>query len=184
MRICILSDERAFAHMLKLELEDLGHTVTVTAEPRRLSPAALYLIDRDRFSATPCGGRTLFYGRQLMGAGVLRRPFSLAALAAAVQTPPARGLQMTENAVILRGERIPLTAREHALLSCLVQAGGIPVSRRELYAAVWGGEAEQGDDGVVVVYLHYLRKKLERDGKKILYAVRGKGYTLREVSEE
>ena len=183
MRIAILSDERDFSHMLKLELEDLGYTVTVAADPRRLPSAALYLVDRDRFPVAPVGGRVLPYGRQLTGAGVLRRPFSLATLATAVQAPPARGLQMTEDAVILRGERIPLTAREHALLTCLVQAGGAPLSRRDLYAAVWGGE-DGSDDGVVVVYLHYLRKKLERDGKKILYAVRGKGYALREVSEE
>ncbi len=182
MRIAILSDERDFAHMLKLELEDLGHTVAILTDARRLPPVSLVLVDRDRFPQAAVSGRILSYGWDVSGADTLRRPFRLSALAAAVQEPPSHGLQMQKNAVLVHGERIPLTAREHALLSCLVQAGGKPVSRRDLYAAVWGGEGE-ADDGIVVVYLHYLRKKIERDGKKLLYAVRGKGYALRGVSE-
>lgn len=178
MRICILSDEVAFAHMLRLELEEGGHRVSVTADEGRLPTAELYIVDRDRYATPLPGGRVLAYGRQIAtGKDVLHRPFSLTALAAAVATPTAaRGLTLAEGAAILDGERIPLTGREHALLACLLGAGGAPVSRRDLFSAVWAGE---GDDGVVTVYLHYLRKKLERGGKKLLYAVRGRGYALR-----
>jgi two-component system OmpR family response regulator len=62
-----------------------------------------------------------------------------------------------------------------------MQAKGTPVTRAQLLAAVWG-EGET-DEGVVTVYLHYLRKKLERHGKKMIYAVRGHGYALREEEE-
>ena len=62
-----------------------------------------------------------------------------------------------------------------------MQAGGKPLSRRELLSAVWG--EDDVEEGVVTVYLHYLRKKLERGGKKMLYAIRGRGYALRMEEE-
>ena len=55
------------------------------------------------------------------------------------------------------------------------------MSREELLREVWG---EGQSAGVVNVYLHYLRKKLERGGNKLLYAVRGSGYALRLENKE
>lgn len=82
--------------------------------------------------------------------------------------------------MLLDGERIALTDREYACLQCLLAADGAPVSREELHRVVWQGEQ---DIGVVTVYLHYLRKKLERHGKRLIYAIRGRGYALRQGDE-
>lgn len=184
--VCILSTEKAFAHMLVLELEDRGMRVVHAAsvESAAQAEADCYLIDADAFSFAPCTGRTVLYGRRLADATVphvqLHRPFLLRTLYAAVSSGErVRGLALAEEeqAAYLDGERISLSEREYACLSCLYRASGAPVSREELLAAVWG--ADGADPGVVNVYLHYLRKKLERHGKKMIYAIRGRGYALR-----
>lgn len=184
--VCILSAEEAFARMLLLELEDRGlHAAHASSlEVAATTEADCYLIDADAFSFTPRTGRAVLYGRQLADAGSpcvqLHRPFLLRSLHAAVSGGSReRGLALAEGecAAFLDGERISLTEREYACLSCLYRANGAPVSRAQLLADVWG-EGET-DPGVVNVYLHYLRKKLERRGKKMIYAIRGRGYALR-----
>lgn len=184
MHICVVSREAIFSRMLKLELEDLGHPVVVAGEDGRLPAAELYVIDRDAYPSLAPNGAILPYGYTVNEAeGGLRRPFLLADLAGRLQAPAAeRGIRLTENGARLDGFPIALTERERALLACLVEAKGRPLSRRELLASVWGEET--ADDGVVTVYLHYLRKKLERGGKKMLYAVRGRGYALRLEEDE
>jgi two-component system OmpR family response regulator len=78
-----------------------------------------------------------------------------------------------------RGDtEIPLTAREFALLEHLVSAGGRVVSKTELLATVWGGQAHD-DPNVVEVYVGYLRRKIDQPfGRRSLVTVRGAGYRL------
>ena len=183
--VCILSNEKAFAAMLELELEDSGMRVAIcqTEAAAAVTEAGTYLVDADAFSFQPPRGRLVRYGRGLEDAPppgeLLHRPFLFSALRAAVGDSAARSLLLppNEQAVLLDGERIALTAREYACLACLWRAAGAPVSREQLLCEVWGGE--ETDPGVVSVYLHYLRKKLERGGKKRIYAIRGRGYALR-----
>ena len=73
----------------------------------------------------------------------------------------------------LRGERIRLTELEAALLSRLIAAEGEFVSRERLLSDVWG----DGDGGIVNVYIHYLREKIER-GEKIILSSRKLGYKI------
>ena len=42
---------------------------------------------------------------------------------------------------------------------------------------VWHGDA---DGGIVNVYIHYLREKLEDCGERVIIASRGRGYSLSE----
>ena len=79
--------------------------------------------------------------------------------------------------VVLMGEKIRLTEVEHRLLSELLSAQSVYVSREELLSKVWG---EGFDAGVVNVYVHYLRTKLERDGRKIILSSRKEGYGIDE----
>jgi two-component system OmpR family response regulator len=78
-----------------------------------------------------------------------------------------------------RGDtEIPLTAREFALLEHLICAGDRVVSKTELLAAVWGGQAHD-DPNVVEVYVGYLRRKIDQPfGRRSLVTVRGAGYRL------
>lgn len=76
----------------------------------------------------------------------------------------------------ISGRRVRLTEVEYKLLARLIRADGL-VSREELLESVWG---EGFDAGVVNVYVYYLRKKLEKDGKKVIISSRGEGYGIDE----
>ncbi len=188
--VCILSGEADFSCLLTYELEDRGLRVAQVCDAPAAAAvmAAVYLVDGDAFHFIPQSGRLVTYGRALStGQGeegeVWHRPFPLSALGTLLPGQSRRGLQLEPHgqAALLDGERIALTPREYACLACLFAAGGAPVSRADLLAAVWGNDA--GDVGVVPVYLHYLRKKLERRGKKLIYVIRGRGYALRQEEE-
>ena len=79
------------------------------------------------------------------------------------------------RSVYLFGEKIKLTDVEFRLLEALVTAEGDFVSRETLLASIWG---DGFDAGVVNVYIHYLRHKLERDGRKIILSSRKEGYGI------
>ncbi len=92
------------------------------------------------------------------GARLLRVPFDLYAFAdtcrAAISTTA-------------------LTPLEERLLALLRAAEGQPVSRETLMQALWGDE---GTEDKLNLYVHYLRKKLEADGVRRIFACRGRGY--------
>jgi two-component system OmpR family response regulator len=76
------------------------------------------------------------------------------------------------------GERIELTAKEFALLATLIQRPGQVFTRSVLLDAVWGGPVGT-QTNVVDLYVHYLRKKLDRDGGTTrIRTVHGVGYTF------
>ena len=188
--VCIVSRDPRFAQLLLLTAEECGHRVTVTDKEEDLPAASFYLIDADEFSVRPDRGRVILYGRTVKerplyseedGRVLLwHRPFSLAHLTAVLQNLPAeQGLMLMEKerSVLLDGRVIPLTGREYALLSCLYARRGSPVPREVILREVWG---DGGDDGLLQVYLHYLRKKLESDGRRRILSVRGEGYALGE----
>ena len=81
-----------------------------------------------------------------------------------------------ERSVLLFGEKIKLTELEFSLLSLLYEKRGF-VSREEILASVWQGEA---DGGIINVYVHYLREKLEKGGEKIILSSRKLGYGISE----
>ena len=186
--VCIVSAEADFCRLLCYELEDRGLRVACVDSQQAAAEVSAdsYLVDADRFSFVPGAGRVICYGRTLPDAPPpheqWHRPFSLSLLGSLLHGGAQRGLvlQSGEQAVLLDGERIALTDREYACLQCLLAADGAPVSREELHRVVWQGEQ---DIGVVTVYLHYLRKKLERHGKRLIYAIRGRGYALRQGDE-
>jgi len=75
----------------------------------------------------------------------------------------------------LYGEKIRLTDVEFSLLSLLYAAGGEYVGRREILRKVWNNAC---DEGVINVYIHYLREKLEVGGEKIILSSRKLGYAV------
>ena len=72
---------------------------------------------------------------------------------------------------------VKLTEQEYKLLSALAARDGF-VTKRELLHTVWG---EGYDEGVVNVYVYYLRKKLEKDGKRVIISSRNEGYKINEA---
>ena len=81
--------------------------------------------------------------------------------------------------VAWRGERkIPLTAREFALLEYLMSVAGVVVNREELLANVWKLNFDPGTK-VVDVHVRFLRRKIdEGEAEPLIKTVRGFGYTI------
>ena len=80
----------------------------------------------------------------------------------------------------LDGREIELTKREFELLSTLARNAGVVLSRERLLELVWGYDFV-ADTNVVDVFVGYLRRKFEADGRaRILHTVRGVGFVLRE----
>jgi DNA-binding response OmpR family regulator len=81
-----------------------------------------------------------------------------------------------QRAARLRGRALSLTAREYALLACLVEAAGRALSRTELVGKVWG--RYDPSSNLLEVHLSRLRDKLGDDAQ-IIETIRRAGYRLR-----
>jgi two-component system response regulator MprA len=82
---------------------------------------------------------------------------------------------------VRRGDMcISLTVTEFNLLHMLLRHPRQVLERRQILNDVWGYDFG-GDDNVLEIYIGYLRKKLEVDGRtRLIHTVRGVGYVLRE----
>ncbi len=193
--VCILAPEGALSRLLALECRDAGKSTLYVTDAAALPAADLFLIDADARDVLPPAGNVLRYGTALFdtareedGRTVTewRRPFSLASLRALLASGGAlsEGLALLPDGETVRlgTALIPLTPTEYACLATLAAAKGAPVSREALYAAVWGEGAPR--DELVNLYIHYLRRKLETDGRRRILSLRGRGYVLREEGTE
>jgi two-component system response regulator MprA len=81
---------------------------------------------------------------------------------------------------VRRGDReIQLTKTEFDLLEALMLRSGLVVSREQLYEEIWGYDFETGSKSLDV-YIGYLRRKTEEGGEsRIVFTVRGVGYTVK-----
>ena len=81
------------------------------------------------------------------------------------------------------GRRISLSPREHDLMVYFMQRPCLVLKREQLLRDVWGYDFG-GDDGVLDVYIGYLRAKLEAAGEpRIIHTVRHVGYVLKTPDE-
>jgi two-component system OmpR family response regulator len=80
---------------------------------------------------------------------------------------------------VQRGQtRIPLSAKEFALLHELMRRAGDTLTRTYLIEHVWDF-AYDGGSNVVDVYIRYLRDKIDRPfGRDTIRTIRGAGYRL------
>ena len=92
--------------------------------------------------------------------------------------PSGVALDPGRHEVRRAGERIDLAAKEFALLAAMMQRPGQVVMRSVLLDAVWGGPTGAYTN-VVDLYVHCLRKKLDREGEPSrIRTVHGTGYTF------
>jgi len=82
---------------------------------------------------------------------------------------------------VQRGDMsLSLTVTEFKLLHLLLRHPRQVLERWQILNDVWGYDFE-GNDNVLEIYISYLRKKLEVDGRpRLIQTVRGVGYVLRE----
>lgn len=159
MRICIISADERLGHRF-LSLQG-SHTVTDIAH------ASLVVWDADStprpVTRLPILCVTRNASRAAEGDLLLLRPFG-------VREPEEKIRELEENARLPR-----LSPTERRLFSVLKEAGEAGIDRKTLSMRVFGKE---DDEGLLNVYICYLRKKLEADGRRRIHAMRGKGYKL------
>ncbi len=124
----------------------------------------------------------------------LVKPFAFAELLARVRALLRRGQAERETILkcgdlemdlLLRratcnGTEILLTPREFEVLEYLARHKNLVVTRDMLSREVWK-ESDQTPTNVIDVYINYLRRKLEKHGRRdAIQTVRGVGFCLRE----
>jgi len=87
----------------------------------------------------------------------------------------------TSSREVKRGDReLVLTKTEFDLLELLMQQPNTVVTREQIYEDIWGYDFETSSKSLDV-YIGYLRRKTEENGEsRIVYTVRGVGYTVKE----
>ena len=153
---------------------DSCKNLTVT---RNNKNADIVLVDTDTAHAPDCKHITM----SRYGGADIDIPFRLGAIADIVisidNTSPPLLLDSKERIAYLRGEVIKFTEVEFALLKHLYERRGEFAPRNELLLSVWG---EGIDAGILNVYIHYIREKLESHGEKIIISSRKCGYKIDE----
>ncbi|MFZ4472712.1 MAG: response regulator [Limnohabitans sp.] len=123
----------------------------------------------------------------------MAKPFSLQELEARVRALTRRGMGGATSLIkhgplvydqqgrvaTIDGKMVELSARELGLLEVLLQRAGRLVSKDQLVERLceWG---EEVSNNAIEVYIHRLRKKIERDPIRIA-TVRGLGYCLEKI---
>ena len=78
------------------------------------------------------------------------------------------------------GQEVELSAKEYAILECLMRNKGAVLTREKIGSSVWGYDY-MGGSNIVDVYVRYLRRKLDEPFEtKLIQPVRGVGYSIRE----
>ena len=132
----------------------------------------LCLFDARYGGAAPLGARAV----EMSDKGRLKIPFSQSELISLVESAErAPELTLGERCAYFKGEEIKLSELEFSLLSLLVAADGEFVMREKILEQVWHSEK---DGGIINVYVHYLREKLEACGDKVIISSRSHGYKI------
>jgi two-component system, OmpR family, response regulator RegX3 len=171
--------------LLDLELPDLDG-VQVCRKLRERTDAAIIVVtahgeEPDRVMALDAGADDYlvkpFALRELLlrvGA-LLRRSRAAAAPTREIVRGDFR-LDPARRRVHVRGDEVPLAAREYELLAHLVQHDGEVLSRDDILREVWGWSF--GEASTVTVHVRRLREKIEQDPRRPLHLLTewGAGY--------
>lgn len=110
---------------------------------------------------------------------VLRRTQQPESVVTTVWTCGEMQIDFARRLVYVRGDRVPLTRTEYALLREMAVHANCVLSHQELLSAVWGPEYVNDVD-YLRAYVRYLRRKIEQDPANPQYIVtsQGVGYML------
>jgi DNA-binding response OmpR family regulator len=87
-------------------------------------------------------------------------------------------IDLNKQQVYRGNQPVVLTSREYALLEYLAMRAGEIVTRTDIWEHVYDFNSS-ATSNVVDVYIGYLRKKLETQGKPtLIHTIRGRGYML------
>jgi len=186
--VLLAGNDAGYLRMLAYELTRAGFTV---ADDSAAPDCALVDLDS---AAPPPGLPAIGYTRNASPntascARVLTRPFAIPILLDALRglgSPDPQQVNRTQQIVLGDahtvthcGRSLTLMPAEYAVLACLLRAGGEPVSRAALIAAMPSGSTPTSNLAEVTVCA--LRRKLETAfGLRAIRTVRGVGYRWEE----
>ena len=172
MRVSVVTNDRYLYRFIELELLDVAEVSDTGDEG-----ADVVVLDCDSgFPAPEVSARIIMLSRNHttdyipipLPRGLLKE------LVSSADKKPLLYLSGDGKCAVLKGKTIKLTAHEFSLLSLLLEGGENFTSREEISKKVWG----DASDGLINIYIHYLREKLERDGEKIIVSSRKYGYKI------
>ena len=173
-RIAVLTEDIYLYQKIYLLLSDSYECDRISG--LRADGYDLCLFDARGGANAPEGAPAVFmsYGND----SGLEIPFSAATLLAIIEnSPKVSRLRLGNGCAYIREKAVKLSALEYSLLAVLIEAGGEFITREEILRKVWNSEKEPG---IVNVYVHYLREKLEGNGEKIILSSRNGGYRINE----
>ena len=171
-RVFVVTENRFLFQKIRLELSGVAECVISDGEG--CARGAFCLIDTDTKGDCSALGIRMSYTDER---AELRLPFKIGDLRRLISGESANQISVDEDKRCVRfgGRVISLTDVEFALFLAIYRRGGEFVSRDAILREVWGGEC---DGGIINVYVHYLREKLECDGEKIILCSRKCGYAI------
>jgi DNA-binding response OmpR family regulator len=91
----------------------------------------------------------------------------------------------THTHVVMRDNMlIKLTAKEYAVLECLMRESGRVLSRMEIAESIWNYDV-YNQSNVVDVYIRNLRRKIDGPfDQKLIHTVRGVGYSVSDQAKD
>lgn len=107
---------------------------------------------------------------------LIRRDQKRSTLASSVLSVGDLSYNPATMKLLSKGEDVPLSTKEHAMLRVFMENKGKSFTKEELYRQVWDDGAT--DENAIMVYISRLRGKIEPDPKNPRYilTVWGKGY--------
>lgn len=87
-------------------------------------------------------------------------------------------LNISTGELYVDGNLNKLTAKEAQLLEMFIRNPGMTISKEQILDRIWGIESLAMENSVEI-YVHYLRKKLDKS-KVYIKTIRGLGYVLKE----
>lgn len=166
-----------FEFLEKLRKRDTVPVIIVSARDGEGDLVAALGIGADEYMAKPFSPRVLVARARAL---VRRNRDYAGPDSREVRTFGTCELDLNAGTLMKDGERVPLSAKEFALLSCLVKAEGKPLRTEEIFDAVW--DRTYGDVTAVGVYIQRLRRKIEADPAAPVHIIteRGSGYRFQE----
>lgn len=170
-RIGVITDDVYLFQKIKLALKGVA-TCERLIKSQDASEFDLCLFDADTEINAPAAALTMSRTKECD----LRIPFLATKLLSLVEQKKVPLLDENTKMVYIGKAATKLTELEFELLSLLLSEHRF-FSKEEILERVWKNSA---DEGIVNVYIHYLREKLEANGEKVIVCARNKGYGISE----
>ena len=170
--VAVYTENEYLFQKIRLELSGIAEVILMGEDTDGIYDVAL--VDGDNPAFVNISGLQM-----KRGGGDISLPFRVGTLRALLEKEKKSFIEVidSQKSVRVGKNTVRLTELEYSLFSLLYERGGEYVSREEILSKVWDGRA---DKGIINVYVHYLREKLECEGEKIILSSRNYGYKINE----